>query len=366
MSAQKHHYSYILKHYTSLRITKPSHLFAVRCRNWKPVPCVKREVVELTDHRIIGNNARDHYKAMQARRIQEQYEMIMEELQDVVDGLNGIKEQHNRLHELFNELEAKRLAILRKMSNIEIDTTKYFEAMVKLPDPMLDLDEVQLQKVKKATGQPSVVTLPNGDVVSVEEGYQVAPSHTSSGSSVPPYRPGGVGIGCREIKNAQKFHCPDCSRRFTKKCDMLNHRKFSCEFRAIKEKQFACTYCDRSFTLKVSCREHTAAQHTKIYLYFCKQCGSGFYYNRLAVTHRPKCDGTPINKGINEHPTPQTPPVTPQKSADDVPDNNNGDDGDNDVDNNGGIREDPTPPPSPRSGQPILPVGSDVESDDDA
>lgn len=332
-------------------------------------PC---ELKQITDERVVSNNAREQYKIMKIKQVQEQYDFLVSEMVNAVDDINEIKRLHELAVERFGALDKKREELLGKMSDADINCSKYFEAMVRQPDPLDELNEATLQAIL----QPTTVRLSSGAVVTSNGGYAPLGSQDNQPSTsgpVEPYCPGGPGIGSRKLKNPQRFQCVDCHRRFTKKFDMTQHRIDSCDFRKDKKKRFNCTFCDKSYAIKVTLKEHTAAKHVKQYLYFCK-CGAGFYYNRLAVTHRAKCtklprlDSPPSTPDRIPSPKPRrspqrsprrSPQSTPQGSPQRFDPNEQGGGG---SDSGKSPRHSPRAPNSPKKPDPVhLPSDSDTD-----
>ena len=288
-------------------------------KKWEPVQAQSMEIKVLLDERVASNNARTRYEYLQAKKLQDSYEQLHAELNAAVDDINAIKKKHEESVQVFETILVKRGKLLQKMADMEIDCDKYYEAVVRQPDPLEDFDNATLQ----ALMQPSSVYLPSGSMVT-QGGYAYASDvkASTSGSTDPSEplvfntNPGGPGVGSRKLKNPQKFKCLDCSRRFTKFHDMKTHQKDSCPMRKNKEPRYKCAFCKKAYAHRQTKREHEAAYHTHIYLYHCR-CGRGFYYSRLAVSHRTTCDKPEGKKEIkgpeaqNQNPTPPSSPEHP-------------------------------------------------------
>ena len=308
-------------------------------KKWKPVAVAEEnmEIKVLLGERNASNNARERYRYLQARKAQEKFERLQGELDSAVDDIQNIGVMHGKAVKLYEELLVKRGKLLEKMADIDIDCDQYYRALVKQPDPLEEFDPATLQ----ALIQPTTIRLPSGAVVSQGSGYtsandvKASTSAAAATSSTPSFNtnPGGPGIGSRALKNPQLYKCADCSRRFTKKFDLKTHLEESCDFRENKEPKYKCSFCGHPYAHKQTKREHEAAKHTHIYLYHCK-CGRGFYYSRLAVSHRQTCKNPPGKKQLKgpEADDQPTPPNTPKKNSSEAKSNDN-----------------PTPPSSPEN-----------------
>ena len=95
------------------------------------------------------------------------------------------------------------------------------------------------------------------------------------------------------IAKTGKFYCPKCGKEYSHRSTANKHLK-GCGIESVKD--FKCEHkdCGEAYGTARGLLEHNAAQHTKEYLYFCKNDGcsrttEGFYYMSRASEHKANC-----------------------------------------------------------------------------
>ena len=114
------------------------------------------------------------------------------------------------------------------------------------------------------------------------------------------------------IAKTGKFYCPKCGKEYSYRSTVNKHLK-GCSIKSVKD--FKCEHkdCGEAYGTARGLLEHNAAQHTKEYLYFCKNDGcsrttEGFYYMSRASEHKANCLYKPVGQG-------QIPPQNPGQST---------------------------------------------------
>ena len=122
---------------------------------------------------------------------------------------------------------------------------------------------------------------PAENVILVKEAVQ---------KKVPERRAGKTRPKPKAIREKHKYYCEDCKSEFSRKDQLAQHVKNDCN-QPIR--QFICNKCNEGYYSERAVREHYYQVHLQEYLYFCKQCGKGFYHISRKSLHKDKCP----NKG---------------------------------------------------------------------
>ena len=93
------------------------------------------------------------------------------------------------------------------------------------------------------------------------------------------------------LRKPGKFYCPKCGKEYSHR-STANKHVATCG--TVKSKDYKCDQCGSDYDIPRGLLEHTAAQHTKEYLYFCKNDGcprktEGFFYMSRASEHKANC-----------------------------------------------------------------------------
>ena len=115
------------------------------------------------------------------------------------------------------------------------------------------------------------------------------------------------------IAKTGKFYCSKCGKEYSHRSTANKHLK-GCGIESVKD--FKCEYkdCGEAYGTARGLLEHNAAQHTKEYLFFCKNDGcsrttEGFYYMSRALEHKANYLYKPIAQA-------EIPPQNTGQSAD--------------------------------------------------
>ena len=162
------------------------------------------------------------------------------------------------------------------------------------------------QEIMTATGTAQVITtpvLPMQDIgvpgempmfppqqVPLDPGI-VSPQQLSSELVMEGVKRKGSAGGV--IAKTGKFYCPKCGKEYSHRSTANKHLK-GCGIESVKD--FKCEHkdCGEAYGTARGLLEHNAAQHTKEYLYFCKNDGcsrttEGFYYMSRASEYKANC-----------------------------------------------------------------------------
>ena len=182
------------------------------------------------------------------------------------------------------------------------------------------------QEIMTPTGTAQVITTPLGPIqeMSVPGAMAMFPPQVLSETGFVPQQqqlsPEVAMEGVKRkgptggiIAKTGKFYCPKCGKEYSHRSTVNKHLK-GCGIESVKD--FKCEHkdCGEAYGTARGLLEHNAAQHTKEYLYFCKNDGcsrttEGFYYMSRASEHKANCLYKPIAQA-------EIPPQNTGQSAD--------------------------------------------------
>ena len=104
------------------------------------------------------------------------------------------------------------------------------------------------------------------------------------------------------IAKSGKFYCSKCGKEYSHRSTANKHLK-GCGVESVKEFKCEVEECTEAYSNARGLLEHNAAQHTKEYLYFCKNDGcprktEGFYYMSRASEHKVNCLYKPLTPAM--------------------------------------------------------------------
>ena len=200
-------------------------------------------------------------------------------MESMLYKIDKLRQQHDSAVTLYKEISKEKVILMDTMKKMHIQVNGLQEVCKKEPELITDYDKDTL-KAYEEKGAKEIEE--EKELWAQEEKEKNSPKLTQS------YTPGGIGVGKWVLKNLQKIQCNQCGHPFTTKPAMERHKCDSCN---VTEKKYKCHFCEKSYQLPTMLKEHEAAKHTKVFLYFCKKCGKGFYYNCLKVMHNENCKG---------------------------------------------------------------------------
>ena len=89
------------------------------------------------------------------------------------------------------------------------------------------------------------------------------------------------------MREAGKFYCDSCPRKFSYRYGLLEHKRQRCN--KPQEKRFKCPECDKTYEKKGSCKQHYFKYHLQKPLFVCQVCNKEFSLTKEYYAHKKVC-----------------------------------------------------------------------------